>query len=139
MKLKNGMAKPDSKTFGAPVKGITKDEFLARCANAYEMGLIDPGQMALMERWLDFVMRFEHTLLSHGQSQGIYAMDFLEGERARLNGSTLANDSSGYGLIRFAAILSHPCQECAADPTAWHTRSAFCEHKRMNRAENENW
>lgn len=40
-----------------------------------------------------------------------------------------ANDRIGYGLIRLAAVLAHPCQQCAEDPGAWHTRSAFCPHR----------
>ncbi len=33
-------------------------------------------------------------------------------------------------LQEIAAILSHPCQQCAEDPNAWHTRSGFCEHRK---------
>lgn len=37
---------------------MTKDELLARVANAYDCGLLSPERLKLLERWLDFVMRF---------------------------------------------------------------------------------
>lgn len=33
-----------------------------------------------------------------------------------------------------AAILTHPCQQCAEDPEAWHTRQAFCQHRKADDA-----
>ena len=77
---------------------MTKNEFLARCSTAYDMGLID--RMAISE--------FERT------NEGL---------------STLASDRQGYALQQFAAILAHPCQKCAEDVNAWHTRAGFCEHR----------
>lgn len=38
---------------------MTKDEFLARCANAFDAGLLTPQRITLLNAWLDFVMRFE--------------------------------------------------------------------------------
>ena len=43
--------------------------------------------------------------------------------------ATLANDTEGYKLQEFAAILSHPCGLCATSPDAWWTRFSFCEHR----------
>lgn len=114
---------------------MTKEEFLKRCETVYANGHARPEVFSLMSRWLDFVMRFEHTLFTHGQGQGPYVWDFLEMERERLQSETsatartLASDATGYELIQLAAILSHPCQQCAEDRNAWHTRSAFCEHR----------
>ncbi len=111
---------------------MTKEEFIARCENAYDCGLVTPKAMKLMEAWLDAMMRLEHSLFSYGQTQASYVWSFLEGERERLQkngGQTLAGDSEGYDLIQFAAILGHTCQKCAVDPRAWWTRSAFCPHK----------
>lgn len=113
---------------------MTKEEFIKRCETIYTNGHARPEVFALMTRWLDFVMRFEHTLFSDGQSQGRTVWDFLDAEKMRLdrrNGSamTLANDALGYELQQVAAILSHHCQICAEDPKAWHTRSGFCDHK----------
>lgn len=108
---------------------MTKDEFLARCDNAWEIGLCTPERLRLMERWLDFVLRFEG-------GQMCYAVDFLEQEMRRNGGPTgtgaigkLAGDDDGYALIQLAAILTHRCQACATDSGAWHTRQAFCQHK----------
>lgn len=102
---------------------LTKEQILARVSTAISMGLMGRKQMALLDKWLDFVLRFEGGQMS-------YVAEFLESERRRTGsfGRTLANDTDGYALIRLAAILSHRCQQCAEDPKEWHTRSAFCPH-----------
>lgn len=106
---------------------MTKDEFLARCANAYEVGLCSEVRLRLMFDWLDALMRLEGGQLS-------YLVPFLEAENSRTGSfvHTLANDADGYALIQFASILRHPCQRCATDPDAWWTRPAFCEHRKVN-------
>lgn len=103
---------------------MTREEFLARCANAFDAGLCTPEHIQLMDRWLDFVMRFEG-----GQMD--FVAQFIEAEYRRLGHftRTLANDATGYALIQFAAILNHHCQTCATDPQAWWTRGAFCDHE----------
>lgn len=103
---------------------LTKEQILARVSTAIDMGLMTQKHMALLDKWLDFVNRFEG-----GQMSSV--AEFLESERRRTGnfGRTLASDTEGYALIRLAAILSHPCQRCAEDPNEWHTRSAFCPHK----------
>lgn len=105
---------------------MTKQEFLDRMANAWDMGLCTPITLALADSWCDAIMRFEGGQLR-------YWVDFLEQESKRLEGfdhrSTLANDRIGYQVIQLMAILSHHCQKCAVDPQAWHTRSGFCNHK----------
>ena len=114
---------------------MTKSQFIKRCENAWDMGLITPERLRLMERWCDFVMRFDHTFIGYGQTQGTYVIDFILVEQQRLRQQddawpkTLANDDDGYKVIQFASVLSHPCQVCAEDPKAWHTRTAFCPHK----------
>jgi len=40
---------------------MNKAEFLARCSNAYDCGLITEERMRLMESWLDVVMREGHS------------------------------------------------------------------------------
>jgi len=111
---------------------MTHDEFIARCETIWTIGLgTDRKLFVMMANWLDFVMRFEHTWFSHGQGQGPTCIDFLEGEHDRIgrNGvKTLAADVEGYNLQKLAAVLCHPCQICAEDPEAWHTRSGFCPH-----------
>jgi hypothetical protein len=101
---------------------MTKDELLARVANAYDCGLLSDVRLSLLARWLDFVMRLEG-----GQIH--YAVDFLADEAKRLDrfgrGKTLAGDADGYALILFAAILTHQCQTCATSPNAWWTRGCF--------------
>ena len=116
-------------------KDLTKEEFLARCANAYDCGLINKKLMYLLGAWVDAVMRLEHSVFTiNGQSQLHYVWDFLEHEKKRLAEdvnlphSTLAADNDGYKLIQLASILSHHCQKCAIDPHAWWTRPGFCDH-----------
>lgn len=106
-------------------KDSEKEAFLRRCANIYDVGLADREILILLNTWVDAVMRFEG-----GQINTF--VDFLLSERQRhgfYSHGTLANDHLGYKVIKFAAILAHPCQKCAEDPNAWWTRSAFCEHK----------
>lgn len=104
---------------------MTKKDFLARCANAWDMGICRDDVLTLLNEWTDAIMRLEG-------GQFCYFVDFLGREKRRTNrflpDATLANDKSGYDLIRLAAILTHPCQMCATDLHAWHTRSAFCKH-----------
>lgn len=103
---------------------LTKEQILARVSTAFDMGLMTRKQMALLDKWLDFVIRFEGGQMS-------YVAEFLESEQRRTEnfGRTLASDTDGYALNRLAAILSHPCQQCAEDQKEWHTRTAFCPHK----------
>jgi len=108
---------------------MTKQEFLDRCANAWDTGRVTPERLRLMRDWLDFVMRFEGGQIS-------IALEFLNAEAQRnhapmgnMSIGNLAGDTDGYALQEFAAILAHTCQKCATDPTAWWTRAAFCEHK----------
>ena len=112
-------------------EALTRDEWLARCATVYECGLAQPELMRLMRDWLDALMRHEHTQFSNGQGQGKDWLRFLqhEFERTEQGRATLANDRDGYALQQIAAILCHPCQRCAEDKCAWHTRSGFCDHK----------
>ena len=107
-----------------PTSGLTEEEFLARCRVAYRYGLGRPEIARLMAQWLDAVMRYEHSLFSSGQSQGRDWLDFLnsEDERTSKGRYTLASDPEGYALRQIAAVFSHPCQECAKNLEAWHTR-----------------
>ncbi len=66
-----------------------------------------------------------------------YCYDCAEAESIIMEGKdmfdlgtakTLANDKTGYDVIRLLAVLTHLCQKCAEDPDAWHTRPAFCKH-----------
>lgn len=110
---------------------MTKDEYLKRCETIWGCGLANLVLFMLMRDWLDALMRYEHTLFSYGQTQGQSWMQFInsEFERTGRGARTLANDSQGYALQKIAAVLSHPCQQCAENPEAWHTRPGFCPHR----------
>lgn len=112
---------------GTKMDELTKEQVLARVSNAFDMGLMGRKQMQLLERWLDFVNRFEGGQMSD-------VANFIEQEQRRTANfhRTLAGDHEGYGLVKLAAILSHQCQACAEDSDAWHTRSAFCPHSRVS-------
>ena len=116
---------------------MTRAEVLARCSTIFDMGLATEEQLRLLGRWVDFVLRYEHSLFTNGQKQWPYIDEFVAVESKRLGGLptelTLANDEAGYNLVRFTAVLSHPCQQCAEDPRAWHTRPGFCEHRERER------
>lgn len=105
---------------------MTKKDFLARCSNAFDMGLCFPEILQLAERWTDGVMRYEGGQIHYWQ-------ELMEDEFKRLerfaSHKVLANDQVGYKVIQLMAILTHPCQKCAVDPKAWHTRAGFCNHK----------
>ena len=113
-------------------KGLDKKAWLARCETAFDKGLTDMEVLTLAQRWIDFVMRLEHTLFSYGQSQGQLVWDFLEQEKNRLADNmnrTLAGDNEAYKAFELLSILSHPCQKCAESVEAWHTRPNYCTHR----------
>jgi len=104
---------------------LTEEAFLARCRTIFRMGLATPERFRILERWADLVMRLEA-----GQVNTV--VEHLQEERKRTNGFSErfrgANDALGYGVIRLLAVLTHPCQPCAEDPQAWHTRNSYCRH-----------
>ena len=110
---------------------LTEEQFLDRCRIAYRYGLGRPEIARLLRNQLDALMRYEHSLFSYGQTQGRDWLNFLnaEDERTEHGRYTLAGDEDGYALQKIAAVFSHPCQECATNPEAWHTRPGFCPHK----------
>ncbi len=119
---------------------ITKAQWMKRCESAWSAGLVTPSVLHLISQWADIVLRAEHTLFSiGGQSQGDMVWLFLERERERLKAQnhlsvgTLASDTTGYNVVKLTALLQHPCQQCAEDPKAWHTRTAFCNHARKSK------
>jgi hypothetical protein len=105
---------------------MNKEDFLKRCETLYAMGLADEEVLNLASSWVDAIMRLEGGQLDN-------FANFLAEEKKRtgnFNGrQTLANDSLGYKIINLIAVLNHPCQKCAEDKNAWHTRTAFCNHK----------
>ena len=111
--------------WGEKGEEMTKQEFLARCANAWDTGRATPETLRILARWADMVCRLQ------GGQFGMFML-LAEIERERTGGfnKCLANDGAGYKAVEFTAILTHPCQRCAKDPKAWWTRAAFCDHKK---------
>ena|SRR3990167_1174331 len=108
---------------------MTKEQFLSRCGNAYDMGLVSEDIIHHIERLYDGMTRLE------GGQIDCFA-EMLETERQRTsnfsNYMQLANDKLGYDGTQLLAILTHHCQQCGEDPKAWHTRPAFCSHKKSS-------
>lgn len=110
---------------------LTKDQFLARCANAWDMGLCTPERLALLREWVDAILRFEGGQ-TYNWAQFIAQEMDRNGRRPTSVGGfgALAGDEDGYALVQLTALLAHHCQDCAVDPHAWHTRGAFCPHRK---------
>jgi hypothetical protein len=110
---------------------FTKEEFLKRCETIYEMGFVSRDTFTLMSRWLEAINRYEQGYFNNDlvQMQIFEGIMSWEKKRTKNFTKTLAGDAEGYSLIKIAAVLCHPCQKCAEDKNAWHTRQAFCEHK----------
>jgi hypothetical protein len=125
---------------------MTREEFLARCANIYDTGHAEPSLLFMMRDWLDAVMRYEAFAFGAdpGKNQKADWDHFIESEQRRIEKAAegnpriaaglLANDKPGYALQELAAILVHPCQICATSPRAWWTRPGFCTHGFYERA-----
>lgn len=103
---------------------LTRSEFLARCSNAYDTGHAAPQNLEILARWVEIVARLQTGQLG-------MALDHLREEEQRTGGFGVsgANDTEGYRVVELAAILTHPCQECAVSPDAWWTRPGFCTHR----------
>lgn len=109
------------------MKKLTKKEWMKRMETAYDLGLLDSDIVRHLYKAYDAVHRLEGN-------QFQYFAEFIISENERTknfsNHMQLANDELGYNVIKLLAIFIHPCQICAEDKGAWHTRSGFCPHKR---------
>lgn len=108
---------------------MTKDQWLKRCETVWAKGLVTPDRLSLLGRWLEIVARFEH-----GDTLRVVELLAEERRRKRPDGvkafGQMEQDPDGYALLDLAAVLGHPCQDCAEDPGAWHTRPGFCQHRK---------
>lgn len=106
---------------------MTKQDFIKRCEVAWQHAT--PEALSYIAQVVDAIMRLEGGQVS-------YWHEFMHSEYLRTQKfadyHTLANDSLAYQAVQFMAVLNHPCQKCAEDINAWHTRPAFCNHKEDN-------
>ena len=127
---------------------MTKQELLKRCETIYDMGLMNDGALTSLERGVELLMRITDvaargtvTISADAppqcDNQIEYARDIIAMEAARVRAAagkgallTLASDQPGYDAVRLAVVLTHPCQTCAEDARAFHTRPGFCEHRK---------
>ena len=100
---------------------LTRQQWLERCAAAYDAGDITDESLKVLERWADAMMR-----LQGGQFSLFFTNVQAEFERTQHFNRTLGNDRDGYAGIQFLARLRHHCEVCATDPTSWITRA--CPH-----------
>jgi hypothetical protein len=118
-------------------KWLSKEEWLFRCITAWELGFVKDREVtADLRAAADAFVRFRDVYNRHPEyfaeiekdqqgNIGVYNLTIsLDDKRS------LANDSA-YKAVQMACILDHPCQHCAEDKAAWHTRYAFCDHKKL--------
>src|SRR5579871_193880 len=117
---------------------MNREEWMARCAMAYDLGLVTEERLNLMARWLDLVMEEGHSRMSDRHDLGseearrarwesIHAFWYGSGgelERLERNSArmyrpstgksqgnplaTKANDVEGSEIIQLAALFAHP-------------------------------
>lgn len=107
---------------------MTEEQFIERCRTAYRKF----GWPQLTQT-LHHAAEMTDALLSLEGGQVKDFVEYMSAASRRTEGfspsRTLASDRYGYNVIQFLALLNHPCQQCAVDTDAWHTRTGFCEHK----------
>jgi len=97
--------------------------------------------LQLLRSATEVFTRLRHIYLEHPEyfeqiethTQGGIVMNELCGfakcQTTSENFGNLAADPA-YKTVQLASILTHPCQLCAEDTGAWHTRYAFCKHEK---------
>lgn len=123
---------------------ITKEQFLKRCATAWDAGYVDLWGLKRARNSLDLVMRLKAAYVGFNRDSSgndLIAEIGVEGHQGEMAISSLVNeieiapkkklacDTEAYQAIQFVSLLTHPCQKCAEDKDAWHTRAGFCPHR----------
>jgi len=116
---------------------MDKENFKKRVDCAVEKGLLTTENLDTIGAAVDSFLRLRAVYAQHPEFfeaiksdyQGRIAIDTLSDQETMDKTRLLANDGA-YDAVALAAIFNHPCQRCAEDPNAWHTRAAFCEHQK---------
>lgn len=120
---------------------MTRKEWLARCSTAYDIGLANDRTLLGLCAASDTYLRLTHVTVLKNRGEEDNLQESIAIESLRLEADrvikessesfirTLANDPKLYSGVTLAALLRHPCQKCATDPRACHTRYGFCEHQ----------
>ena len=95
---------------------ITKKDFIARCETAYDCWYIVPEMLIKAVEYTNRVQWWQMKIAS----------EIMIDIEQTANQRKLANFTELYKCYEFVSLLSHHCQKCATDKTAWHTRSWFC-------------
>jgi hypothetical protein len=118
---------------------LTKEEFLKRCETIWDNGLVKRDVFKLLRQASEAFTRLRYVYKHHPdffnliqvEYQGDIAISELISDETDSMFGELAGDMA-YDTVKLASILGHPCQKCAEDKNAWHTRYGFCEHKEIN-------
>lgn len=114
---------------------MTEEQFIKRCKLIYNKGFMRDRDVSISIREAtDCFSRLRYVYAKHPEYfslikndyQGNIAMDDLG---KNLDERYLLASDNTYKAVEFACILDHPCQECAEDKDALHTRYGFCGHK----------
>jgi hypothetical protein len=118
---------------------LTKGDFLKRCELLYDSGFFKKRSISsVLRRSVEVFLRLRHVYAQtpelfeefKKQHQGAIAIEELLGGDDKVDPrKTLANDPA-YKALEAACVFDHPCQQCAEDKSAWHTRYGFCDHKK---------
>lgn len=117
---------------------MTKEEFLRRCETIWNMGFMKDRSMSnTLRDAADTYMRIRAAYVHNPQAFAAVKMDYQGSIAVETlsrwidNKKVLAADIDVEKAYQFAHILDHPCQFCAEDKGAWHSRYSFCDHRRQ--------
>lgn len=100
---------------------MNKKEFIERCETAYECWYFDNVNMLLKA--------VEYTNRVQGGQMKLASEIMIDIEEIA-NQRKLAGFKELYSCYELVNLLAHPCQKCATDKNAWHTRWWFCKHNK---------
>lgn len=100
---------------------MTKDKFLERCSTARDAWYINEDSLLFLRESIEYVTRKQWW-------QEHYLDDIRESIMKLSDWKTLANDPIGNKAFNLWYLLCHPCDKCALDKNARHTRYSFCSH-----------
>ena len=115
---------------------MTRKDFFARCNTLWTLGFFENRELSTWLRLAAdsyFKLRIYSTdsgcfkrIRKH--PQGNIAVEEITEEFAGEGKNAKIVNDRAYDVFRLACILDHPCQKCAENEKAWHTRYGFCEH-----------
>lgn len=102
---------------------MTKEKFLKRCETAWDAGYINKESIKMLRLAVEYTSRLQWW-------QADIAEEAMSEIQEESKWRQLATFSELYKCVQLAYLLCHPCDECAENPNAWHTRWWFCNCKK---------